>query len=51
MLMTILATLRKLARLRIQIINPDGVVIGDTDLSDHAAAIENHSDRLNFNKL
>ncbi|WP_192890784.1 diguanylate cyclase [Vibrio bathopelagicus] len=36
-------------RLRIQIINPDGVVIGDTDLSDHAlASVENHSDRPEF---
>ncbi|CDT83702.1 conserved hypothetical protein [Vibrio coralliirubri] len=36
-------------RLRIQVINPDGVVIGDTDLSDHAlAGVENHSDRPEF---
>lgn len=36
-------------RLRIQIINPDGVVVGDTDLSDHAlASVENHSDRPEF---
>ncbi len=35
--------------LRIQVINPDGVVIGDTDLSDHAlASVENHSDRPEF---
>ncbi len=35
--------------LRIQVISPDGVVIGDTDLSDHAlASIENHSDRPEF---
>ncbi|WP_373951514.1 diguanylate cyclase [Vibrio pomeroyi] len=36
-------------RLRIQVINLDGVVIGDTDLSDHAlAGVENHSDRPEF---
>lgn len=36
-------------RLRIQIINSDGVVVGDTDLSDHAlASVENHSDRPEF---
>ncbi|PTP97500.1 MULTISPECIES: sensor domain-containing diguanylate cyclase [Vibrio] len=36
-------------RLRIQVINPDGAVIGDTDLSDHAlAGVENHSDRPEF---
>ncbi|CDT30211.1 conserved hypothetical protein [Vibrio coralliirubri] len=36
-------------RLRIQVISPDGVVIGDTDLSDHALArIENHGNRPEF---
>lgn len=36
-------------RLRIQVINLDGVVIGDTDLSDHAlAGVENHSNRPEF---
>ena len=36
-------------RLRIQVINPDGVVIGDTDLSDHAlASVENHGNRPEF---
>ncbi|KAB0480008.1 diguanylate cyclase [Vibrio chagasii] len=36
-------------RLRIQVINTDGVVIGDTDLSDHAlASVENHSNRPEF---
>ncbi|CAH6813354.1 GGDEF domain-containing protein [Vibrio chagasii] len=36
-------------RLRIQVITPDGVVIGDTDLSDHAlASVENHSNRPEF---
>lgn len=36
-------------RLRIQVIDPQGVVIGDTDLSDHALArVENHSDRPEF---
>ncbi|CAK3903144.1 GGDEF domain-containing protein [Vibrio crassostreae] len=31
------------------VINPDGAVIGDTDLSDHAlAGVENHSDRPEF---
>ncbi|CDT93412.1 conserved hypothetical protein [Vibrio coralliirubri] len=36
-------------RLRIQVISPDGVVIGDTDLSDHALArVENHANRPEF---
>ncbi|KWT99956.1 diguanylate cyclase [Vibrio toranzoniae] len=36
-------------RLRIQVINLDGVVIGDTDLSDHALArVENHGNRPEF---
>ncbi|WP_086775451.1 sensor domain-containing diguanylate cyclase [Vibrio coralliirubri] len=36
-------------RLRIQVISPDGVVIGDTDLSDHALArVENHGNRPEF---
>ena len=36
-------------RLRIQVIDPQGVVIGDTDLSDHAlAGVENHGDRPEF---
>ena len=36
-------------RLRIQVIDPQGIVIGDTDLSDHALArVENHSDRPEF---
>ncbi len=35
------------AGLRIQAITPKGVVIGDTDLSDHALAqVENHANRL-----
>ncbi|MEZ8608904.1 diguanylate cyclase [Vibrio sp. 10N.222.52.C3] len=36
-------------RLRIQVINTDGVVIGDTDLSEHALArVENHANRPEF---
>ncbi|WP_050653712.1 sensor domain-containing diguanylate cyclase [Vibrio coralliirubri] len=36
-------------RLRIQVISPDGVVMGDTDLSDHALArVENHGNRPEF---
>ncbi|MDH5928313.1 sensor domain-containing diguanylate cyclase [Vibrio lentus] len=36
-------------RLRIQVISPDGVVIGDRDLSDHALArVENHGNRPEF---
>ncbi|NAZ47599.1 diguanylate cyclase [Vibrio toranzoniae] len=36
-------------RLRIQVINLEGVVIGDTDLSDHALArVENHGNRPEF---
>ena len=36
-------------QMRIQVIDPTGVVIADTDLSDHALArVENHANRPDF---